>query len=82
MWNRNYFTFYGAKGEKVYGIEIVPQAIEDAKINALENNIHNAEFIEGQAEVIIPSMVEKGLKIDVAVVDPPRKGCDPKLLMH
>ena len=37
-------------------------------------------FIEGQAEVIIPSMVEKGLKIDVAVVDPPRKGCDPKLL--
>lgn len=72
--------FMAQKAKKVYGIEIVPQAIEDAKINALENNIHNAEFIEGQAEVIIPSMVEKGLKIDVAVVDPPRKGCDPKLL--
>lgn len=72
--------FLARKAKKVYGIEVVPQAIEDAKINALQNNINNAEFMEGQAEEILPTMVDKGLKMDVAVVDPPRKGCDPKLL--
>ena len=72
--------FMAEKAKKVYGIEIVPQAIKDAKINAMENNIENVEFIQGQAEVIIPNMIEEGLKVDVAVVDPPRKGCDPRLL--
>lgn len=72
--------FMAKKAEKVYGIEIVPQAVEDAKTNAIENNIHNAQFYTGEAEALIPKMVREGLKFDVAVVDPPRKGCDAKLL--
>lgn len=72
--------FMARKAKKVYGIEVVPQAIEDAKFNVLENNLYNAEFIEGQAEDVLPKLVDEGLKVDVAVVDPPRKGCDPRLL--
>jgi 23S rRNA (uracil1939-C5)-methyltransferase len=68
------------KAAKVYGIEVVPQAIEDARINALENDIHNVEFIVGQAELVVQDMIDEGLKVDVIVVDPPRKGCDEKLL--
>ena len=68
------------KAAKVYGIEVVPQSIEDARINALENDIHNVEFIVGQAELVVQDMIDEGLKVDVIVVDPPRKGCDEKLL--
>ena len=52
------------------------------KDKCIENNIHNAEFIEGQAEVILPTMVDKGLKVDVAVVDPPRKTVILNSWMH
>lgn len=66
--------------KKVYGVEIVPEAIADAKINAKENNVTNAEFIVGEAEKVIPELIQKGIKADVVIVDPPRKGCDIKLL--
>lgn len=67
--------------KKVYGVEIVPQAIEDARQNAIENNIPNAEFYVGKAEEVVPDLYEKeGIFADVIVVDPPRKGCDQALL--
>lgn len=67
--------------KKVYGVEIVPQAIEDARQNAIENNILNAEFYVGKAEEVVPDLYEKeGIFADVIVVDPPRKGCDQALL--
>lgn len=72
------FLAQGAK--KVYGVEIVPEAIANAIENAENNNITNAEFIVGEAEKVIPNLIEKGIKADVVVVDPPRKGCDPELL--
>jgi len=59
----------------------VPEAIEDAKENAKQNGIDNVEFIAGAAEEVIPEYYKKtGEKPDVIVVDPPRKGCDSKLL--
>lgn len=66
--------------KRVYGVEIVPEAIADAKINTKENNVKNAEFIVGEAEKVIPELIQKGIKADVVIVDPPRKGCDIKLL--
>lgn len=73
--------FLAQKAKKVYGVEIVDAAIQDAKRNAEINNITNAEFFTGRAEEIIPQMYkEKGIKADVIVVDPPRKGCDEALL--
>lgn len=64
------------KAKKVYGVEIVPEAIEDAKRNAEINGITNAEFFVGASE----DVADKLPKPDVIVVDPPRKGCDEKLL--
>jgi len=72
--------FLAKHASKVYGVEVVPQAIEDAKENARLNGIENVEFITGEAEEVIPRMARLGLKADVVVVDPPRKGCDQKLL--
>ncbi|MGV8983261.1 23S rRNA (uracil(1939)-C(5))-methyltransferase RlmD [Clostridium sp.] len=72
--------FLSQKAKKVYGVEIVPEAIENAKINAKENKVDNAEFIVGEAEVVIPELISKGVRADVVVVDPPRKGCDKILL--
>ena len=72
--------FLAQNAKKVYGVEIVPEAIEDAKRNAALNNIHNAEFAVGEAEVVIPNWYKNGVKADVIVVDPPRKGCDEALL--
>ncbi|MCR5273488.1 MAG: 23S rRNA (uracil(1939)-C(5))-methyltransferase RlmD [Lachnospiraceae bacterium] len=70
--------FLAKSAGKVYGVEIVPQAIENAKENALLNGYDNAEFFVGAAEDIVPGWLEspKG-KPDVVVVDPPRKGLDP-----
>ena len=68
------------KAKEVYGVEIIPQAIENAKINAVENNVNNAHFYVGESEVVIPDLINQGIKADVVVVDPPRKGCDKKLL--
>lgn len=72
--------FLAQKAKKVYGVEIVEQAIEDAKTNAELNGIRNAEFEAGPAEVVIPRWHKEGKKADVIVVDPPRKGCDEALL--
>jgi len=72
--------FLSKKAGKVYGVEIVPQAIENAKENAKLNGIENAEFIVGESETVIPELYGKGIKADVIVVDPPRKGCDERLL--
>lgn len=81
------------KAKKVYGVEIVPQAIEDAKMNAMINGITNVEFFCGKAEEVVPgfyagelncdglkSDMRDGCHPDVVVVDPPRKGCDSVLL--
>lgn len=58
----------------------MPQAIEDARNNAVLNDIHNVDFAVGKAEVVIPNWYKEGNKADVLVVDPPRKGCDEALL--
>ena len=72
--------FLSQKAKKVYGVEIIPQAIDNAWINAKENKVDNVEFFVGESEVVIPGLINKGVKADVVVVDPPRKGCDKKLL--
>lgn len=73
--------FLANKAKQVYGVEIVPQAIEDAKENAKRNGIDNAEFFVGKAEEVLPEKYAKeGIYADVIVVDPPRKGCDEACL--
>ncbi|MDE7354220.1 MAG: 23S rRNA (uracil(1939)-C(5))-methyltransferase RlmD [Acetatifactor sp.] len=81
--------FLARDAKKVYGVEVIPQAIYDARRNAEENGISNAEFIVGKAEVVLPAFYEHGVSEkdfreasaeamrhpDVIVVDPPRKGC-------
>lgn len=66
--------------KKVYGIEIVAPAIENAKKNAEENNCANAEFMCGDAAVELPKLLAGGVRPDVVVVDPPRAGCEQKVL--
>ncbi|MFC2949518.1 23S rRNA (uracil(1939)-C(5))-methyltransferase RlmD [Virgibacillus sediminis] len=72
--------FLAQRAKKVYGIEVVPQAIEDAKKNAQLNGITNVEFHVGQAETVMPEWKRQGLNPDVIVVDPPRKGCEVDFL--
>ena len=73
--------FLARKAKHVYGVEIVPQAIEDAKENAKRNGIENVNFYVGKAEEVLPEKYEKeGIFADVIVVDPPRKGCDEDCL--
>lgn len=73
--------FLAQKAKQVYGVEIVPAAIEDAKKNAALNGIKNAEFFVGKAEEVLPERYARGeARADVIVVDPPRKGCDGALL--
>ena len=64
----------------VTGIEIVPQAIEDARENAHRNHVTNADFICGAAEAVLPDLVSQGLRPDVIFLDPPRKGAAPPVL--
>ncbi len=68
----------GAKS--IIGVEIIPEAIEDAKFNAANNNIKNAEFICGDAADAAKSLAKRKIKPDVVIVDPPRKGCSAELL--
>lgn len=72
--------FLSQRAKKVYGVEIIEPAIINARENAIMNNIDNAEFFVGKSEEIIPELIEKGIVPEVIVVDPPRKGCDIKLL--
>ena len=69
--------FLAQKAKQVYGVEIVPQAVENARANAKLNKIDNAEFFVGAAEDVY---IEKKLPADVVVVDPPRKGLDEELV--
>ena len=66
--------------KEVIGIECVPEAISDANRSASENGIANAKFICGNAEDVLPRLVSSGTKLDCAVIDPPRKGCDEAVL--
>ena len=80
--------FLAQKAKKVYGLEIVPEAIENAKKNAEKNGLQNAEFFVGAAEEVLPKWVEEqkregkdvGNLVDVVSLDPPRKGCDETCL--
>lgn len=73
--------FLAKKAKQVYGVEIVPPAIADARKNAALNGIENAEFYVGKAEEVLPEKYEQeGISADVIVVDPPRKGCDEAVL--
>jgi len=68
------------EAETVIGVEIIPEAIEDAKFNAENNGIKNARFICGDAKYAAEQLAAEGVKPDVVIVDPPRKGCDIKVL--
>lgn len=73
--------FLAESAGQVYGVEIIPQAIEDARENADRNGIRNASFYVGKAEEVLPEKYEKEkIHADVIVVDPPRKGCDEACL--
>ncbi|MCF6514810.1 23S rRNA (uracil(1939)-C(5))-methyltransferase RlmD [Lactobacillus sp. S2-2] len=66
--------------KEIYGVEVVEDAINDAKLNAKLNNINNAHFVVGKAEEQMEKWKEDGLKPDVVVVDPPRKGLDQQFI--
>ncbi|WP_042351989.1 23S rRNA (uracil(1939)-C(5))-methyltransferase RlmD [Bacillus massiliigorillae] len=72
--------FLAQQAKKVYGVEIVEDAVRDARENAKLNNITNAEFVAGPAETVMLDWQNEGIKADVIVVDPPRKGCEESLL--
>jgi 23S rRNA (uracil1939-C5)-methyltransferase len=72
--------FLAKKAKKVYGVEVFAQSVRDAKRNAKNNGIENVEFLAGKAEEIIPKIYKNGIKADVVVLDPPRKGCEARLL--
>ncbi len=71
--------FAANNAKKVFGIEVIPEAIENAKENAKVNSISNCNFTAGEVEKILPNLVKKE-SADVVFIDPPRKGCDRKTL--
>ncbi len=72
--------FLARKAKEVYGIEVVLEAIADARRNAAMNGIENTRFLVGETETVLPKLVRDGLRFDVAVVDPPRSGCEASVL--
>ena len=72
--------YLAREAARVYGIEIVENAVLDAQENAERNQIKNIRFIQGKSETEAPKLAEEGVHPDVIVLDPPRKGCDPALL--
>lgn len=68
------------KAGRVYGIEIVEDAVKDARANAVLNKLGNCEFAAGPSEVLAPQLCARGVKPSIVVVDPPRKGCDKEVL--
>lgn len=73
-------SFFARHVAHADGIEIVPQAIVNAKENAALNGIENVTFYEGEAETILPQLIEEGLRPDLIILDPPRKGVAPEVL--
>jgi 23S rRNA (uracil1939-C5)-methyltransferase len=74
-------SLYASKfAKKVIGVEIVSKAIENAKENAIRNNIFNAEFICGEADNVSEELLKSGIKPDIVIIDPPRKGADENLI--
>ncbi|MBP3283918.1 MAG: 23S rRNA (uracil(1939)-C(5))-methyltransferase RlmD [Clostridia bacterium] len=72
--------FLAKKAKRVYGVEVVKPAVQNAKENAKENGITNAVFYCGKAEEVVPKLYSEGIRADVVVVDPPRSGCDKVLI--
>ncbi len=72
--------FLAQKAKQVYGVEMVEEAIEDANYNKELNKIDNVEFFIGKAEEVLAEKYKDGIRADVIVVDPPRKGCEESLL--
>ena len=72
--------FLSRNAKKVYGVEIVEDAILDARKNASHNQIYNVEFICGKSEDVLPQLYKRGIRADIVMLDPPRKGCDETLL--
>lgn len=72
--------FLAKHAKAVYGIEIVPQAISDARRNAEDNHCDNATFLLGDAALKLPELLEQGIKPDVVLLDPPRAGCEERVL--
>lgn len=72
--------YLAPEARQVLGVEVVPEAIEDAWRNSRLNRLDNVRFVVGEAEQVLPQWQHEGLKPDVIVVDPPRKGCAPELL--
>ena len=72
--------FLSKEAKKVYGIEIIPQAIDNANENKKANHVENVEFIVGKSEEEIPKLIKAGINPDVIMLDPPRKGCEESLL--
>ncbi len=68
------------KAGRVIGLEVIPDAVEDSKKNALINKIDNIEFYQGKVEELLPKIVDKDLKPDILILDPPRQGCAPEVL--
>lgn len=72
--------FLSEKAARVYGVEVVEDAVRDARKNAELNSVENVEFISGEVEKVVPELYARGIKADVVVIDPPRKGCEEGLL--
>jgi 23S rRNA (uracil1939-C5)-methyltransferase len=72
--------FLSEKARHVYGVEVVEDAVADARRNSGLNGVSNVEFIAGEAEKAVPELYNRGIRADVVVLDPPRKGCDESLL--
>jgi 23S rRNA (uracil1939-C5)-methyltransferase len=72
--------YVAKRASKIYGVEVIPEAINDAIMNAKLNQFDHAHYEVGQAEDVIRKWQEQNIKADVIIIDPPRKGCDIKLL--
>lgn len=73
-------NFLARHAREVIGLEIIPAAVENAKENAALNKIANAKFMAGAVEKLLPQMITLGLKPDIVILDPPRKGCEREVL--
>jgi len=72
--------FLARRAQKVYGLEVAPEAVADARENAVLNEIKNVEFYEGEVEGLLPALAARGLRPDVVALDPPRRGCGREAL--